>query len=392
MPQIRLNATSIGDLKACPQKFRLKHVCHIASVEDADSLRTGGNWHKCFEVYAQKIPDGSAILCDDPEDLDSTIQAFKDFRMARVVDYLNTAYSKIPSGKTPLDWAAERAILLTSFCVYQAYYAEQQLEVVATEQKFEIPLMHPRIGMPVNPKLAVVTGRMDSIVKFNSNLCVLERKSTSSDISEGAEYWNLLRKNEQVSIYALALRNMQEQFPGSQGNTLYDVWRKPQIEPKLLSEADYKKFWQTHQYCGQEFTVEDSVKDGVQIAIFVNKESAEIKPLAKGLTIRETSGMFAARLQETMTADPAKYFQRREIARTEQEIREFEKELFSVYTAMRIFGEESCYFSNPHSCKSPYPCEFIGVCYGVGAESVTADSEPPAGFRRLPLHPSQTGV
>jgi len=388
MNQIRLNATSIGDLKACPQKFRLKHVCQIAPVEDANSLRIGGSWHKCHEVYANVLRAARLVGSTTP----GGDEFEKQQAMDAVVEYLNTAYSKIPAGKTPLEWAAERAILLTSFCVYIAYYAEQQLEVVATEQKFEIPLMHPRIGMPVNPKLAVITGRMDSIVKFNGNFCVLERKSTSSNISEGAEYWNLLRKNEQVLIYALALRNMQDKFPGSQGNTLYDVWRKPQIEPKLLSAADCLHFEHSKTYFRQEFTVENSVKDGEIIAIFVNKESAELKPLIKGYTLRETPGMFAARLQETMTADPAKYFQRREIARTEQEIGEFERELFSVYTAVRIFGEESCYFSNPHSCKSPYPCEMIPICYGPGAESVTADSEPPAGFCRLPLHPSQTGV
>src|SRR5208337_1673916 len=127
--QIRLNASSISEFKACPQRFRLKNVCHIAPVEDADSLRMGSNWHKCFEVWEHAVTTWNL----PPHETVCTVQ---EAAIQCVVDYLNVAYQKIPNGKTPLEWAAERAILCTSFCVYQAYYAEQQLEVVATEQKF----------------------------------------------------------------------------------------------------------------------------------------------------------------------------------------------------------------------------------------------------------------
>jgi hypothetical protein len=288
--------------------------------------------------------------------------------------------------------------------VYQGYWANNPFIALASEQKFELPLNHPRLGVPIHPKLAVITGRMDQIVLHEGKVCVLERKSTSSDIAPDADYWQMLRKNEQVSIYALALRKILRHSEGwvdgydfsggyvpaqavngvmpRPGNTVYDVWRKPQIEPKNLTQEASAEFVQSGTYFGEVFGV-----CAAPIGFTVNGETAVVTPGKKEGTfaIRETVAMYGARLQSVMSEEPTRYFARREIARTVDEIAAYEREIFAVYTAMRAFEQESCYFSNPNHCKSPYPCEYIPVCYGPGAESVTNNSEPPAGFKRTHL-------
>jgi hypothetical protein len=393
MSAIRLNATSIGDFKACPTRFRLKHIEHLAPVEDADSLRMGTNWHKLHEVYTETLQYN--------REQQTSEELAQDNAISSIILHLNKAYENMPASKTVEEWGVEREILLRSFLVYLAYWQNNPLQVVATEQKFELPLLHPRVGMPMNPKLAVLTGRMDQIVMHNGRVCVLERKSTSQDIAEGAEYWHLLRKNEQVSIYALALRKMVRtsegwvdgyDFPSGYvaatqingvmpklGNTLYDVWRKPQIEPKKLTQEASAQFVADGAYFGEKF--ENYQPAELEFTVNGERVVAEAGKKPGTFAIRETIAMYGARLQATMAEDPARYFQRQEIARTDAEIAEFEKELFAVYTAMSIFEREQCYFSNPHACKSPYPCSFIAVCYGAGADSVKARGEPPPGYK-----------
>ena len=394
MSQIRLSATSIADFKKCPTLFRLRHVEHLAPVEDADALRMGSHWHRCHEVYAQQI---SAYSPDEGDSQES-------YALGGVIEHLNKAYESIPPNKTVEEWGVEREILLRSFLVYLAYWQNNQYDVIATEQKFELPVTHPRVGMPLNPKLAVMTGRMDQLVLWDGKVCVLERKSTSQDIAPDAEYWQLLQKNEQVSIYALALRKIVRSSEGfvdgydfsagyaaatphngvmpRLGNTLYDVWRKPQIEPKKLTQEASAQFVADGMYFGEKFkVVNESEPDGPYFQI--NGVNAEVEPGKKGGTfaIRETVAMYGARLQVTMSEDPSRYFARREIARTDAEIAEFEKELFAVYTAMSIFEKEKCYYSNPNACKNPMRCPFIGVCFGFGADSVKAGGEAPAGYK-----------
>lgn len=301
--QIRLSATSIAQFKACPQKFRLAQIEHLARLESADSLRIGSTWHKLFELAA----DTEAIIV-----------------------HLNEQYDGIPANKTAEEWGGEREMLLSLFLCYQEYWKDAPLRPIATEKKFELPLIHPRLGLPLSTKSVVVTGRMDQVIQQEDRICVLERKTTGSDIEPGAEYWTLLNKNEQVSIYAMALRRLDE-FKGNKGNTLYDVVRKPRHK------------------------------------------------VSKGETVEQ----YGERLREVISSEPGKYFQRKEIARTDQELDAFDKELFAVYTAIRATMEGGYWYENSHSCRSPFPCEFIPVCYGPGANNVCESQLIPSGFTRL---------
>jgi PD-(D/E)XK nuclease superfamily protein len=321
MNQIRLSATSISDFKACPTRYRLKYIEGLAPAVDADALRIGTTWHKLHEVWELNHTEYRlANPSHSPEE-------WREWTLDALVSHLNKAYENMPISKSQDEWGSEREMLLSLFLCYQGYWKDNQLEVIATEQKFEVPLMNPS-GLPVSTKSVVVTGRIDQTVMFNGHPCVLERKTTGSDITPGSEYWTLWRKNEQASIYAYAARQQ-----GFTGNVIVDVVRKPR-----------------HR-------------------------------LNKGESVEH----FGERLRDIISQEPASYFARQEIARTDSELDEFARDLYNVYVSIRHMQKDENWWSNPHSCHNPFPCNMVPICYGCGADAACDGVSVPAGFKRTDL-------
>ena len=162
---------------------------------------------------------------------------------------------------------------------------------------------------------------------------------------------------------------------------LYDVWRKPAIRPKKLTQADSKKFAATGEYCGETFKVSDTVgPDGLGIA--VNGRGAEVEPGAKEGTfaIRETPQMFGARLLEEITTNPEKYFARKEVDRSEADIKSFEHELYAIYKTISHMRKTGHWYPVETSCEDHGKCDFISSCY---SHHEIEEDETPAGFTKF---------
>ena len=169
------------------------------------------------------------------------------------------------------------------------------------------------------------------------------------------------------------------QHPVCFGNTLYDVWRRPSTKPKLLTQADTAEFQETKKYFGQEFDFEEV--DG--IINIVDGQEVESKIGKKGYAIRESNRMYAARLLDELTENPERYFQRKEIARTDAEIAQFRRELFNIYQAQRAFETADCWYENENQCRATFACQYIPICYGSGANAVCNGETTPDGFKRI---------
>lgn len=397
-----ISASSIQSLKACPQRFRLNYREGLRTDKDTDSQRMGTNWHGMHEVYAATLAEyrelqGTVMVRGGPSTPDKTLAS--EFALTAVIEHLNSRYEKMPNTKTPFEWALERQILLTSFVGYLWRWSEDPIEVLASEVAFDLPVHMPKTGLPLPTTEALRVGKIDHVIRWNGMVGNMERKSTTRSIEADSDYWDKAKKDTQVSMYALAFLDMRDAgvlpFEIEEnvrfGNTLYDVWHKPTIKPKDLSQKDTAAFVESQEYFGQEFEVQvlwdrapegtkgrDSVKH-----VLVDNEHVEFEMGVKGFSIKETVGMFAARLLNDIYERPDFYYARREIARTDQEIRKFRHEVYNIYQVMKTFSKTGHWYENESQCRATFPCPFIPICYGPGADAVCDGETTPQGFKRI---------
>jgi len=396
-----ISASAISALKACPQRFRLAYREGLRLTADTDNQRMGTNWHSMHEVYA-----GARVEQARVELGDRGHEERKEIALGEVVEHLNQRYRQMPASKTAKEWALERQILLTSFIGYLWYWQNDPVEVLASEVPFDLPLHAPRTGLPLPLHEVVRVGKFDHIVRWQGMVGCMERKSTSRSIASDSDYWDRAKKDTQVSMYALAFRDLVE-FEGNDilsaagvefstddrpGNTLYDVWHKPTIKPAMLTQKETAEFIQTGEYCGQKFKVdhwspvEGSIENTDHV-VHVDGNATEVEPGKKGFAIRETVEMFGARLLADIHTRPEFYYARKEIVRTDQEIRKFRCELFNIYEMQRLFDKTGHWYENESQCRATFPCSYIPICFGCGADAVCDGCTTPPGFRRLFVDP-----
>ena len=389
-----LSASSVAAFKACPQRFRLAYREGLRVALDTESQRVGTNWHSIHEVYQNALIEHGHKL-----GVSSTInEGIEAVALQAVVDHLNERYEKIPNGVTPQEWDLERQILLTSFVGYLWYYADDKIEYLQQEIPFSLPLHSPRTGLPLPETEVLRVGKIDHIIRWQGMVGVLERKSTTRSIEPDSDYWDKSKKDTQVSMYALAMRDLNTviglphniPFPGERyGNTLYDVWRRPLTKPKALTQKDTAAFMETGDYFGQKFhatarpATHPTDPSMVYAAVQVDAADAEVEGGKKSYAIRETAGMYAARLLAEIQETPTKFFQRREIARTDADLAKFRRELYNVYQAQKTMDRTGGWFENESQCRATFPCPFIPVCYGPGAEAVSDGQTIPPGYKRI---------
>jgi hypothetical protein len=307
-------------------------------------------------------------------------------------EHLEECYAMAPEWVTPEDWAIERQILATCFATYLWHYQDDPTETLATEHAFRMPLFNPRTGMQVPESRAVREGTIDRVVRWRGKVGHHEYKSTSSSIDDGGKYWEAVRHNDQVSMYALAFRDGGEDFTESLGitdedevgPTLYDVWHKPKSRPKMLTQKETAELLESGEYYGDEYTVELAA-DRMSAAVDGVGTLAKPGKAEGSVAIRETPAMFGSRLMAEIMAEPDTYFRRRPVVRTAKELDEFERELYNIYLSMRNMLRDETFYSDKTQCRATWTCEMVPVCHGPVAVDDVCDGETtPAGFHRVP--------
>lgn len=415
-----ISASSMAAYKKCPVSFKLGYREGLRRDEDTESQRMGTNWHAIHEIYHAEIAHArtvdAEIRADHPDKIVKGDPAESGHAngISAVINHLNDRYAKMPVSFDPIAWDLERQILLTSFIGYLWYWQNDPVEVLASEVPFELPVIEPRTGMPLPITEVRRVGKIDHVVRWQGMVGTIERKSTSRSIDADSDYWQNASKDTQVSMYAAAFREMTREKDGikslefsvtdgimwtiggeSIGNTLYDAWHKPTIKPAMLSQKDTLAFQQSKTYFKQSFAFEitgeepqpavDGVSPGTQpiVNIGENMEKAHVEQGKKGFAIRETPAMYAARLLADIQERPSFYFQRREIARTDADLKEFREELFAIYQTQKMMEKHNTWYSNTAQCRATFPCPFIGVCYGPGHRAVSTEKLTPDGYKRI---------
>ena len=390
MKKLILSASSISAFKSCPVRFRNAYVYGIRPIEDKESQRIGTNWHLLLEV-ASLVPGSECVGCKNEAaignpspyegcDICAGTGKVPSDIMEAVTRVLNRTYMDVKFAD-PEAKEIERVTLLHALAGYRWHYGEQQELVVATEQYFNLPLLNPQTGHPVPD--VFIEGRIDKLIELANGIAVKEHKSTSKSIDPDSTYWGHLNLDVQTTMYIYAARRMQlaelenlKQYELTRWdspliNTVkYDVYHKPTIRPKKLTQGDSKKFVADGMYCGQKFEVEPlKISAGTNRVIIpgfnVNGTETEIEPGSKPRTfaIRETPDMFGARLLKDITERPEFYFRCIELTRTDAELKAFEQELYDICKNMQFMIRSSRFYTNEHQCEATFRCDYIESCY-----------------------------
>lgn len=376
MNEIKLSATAIQDWEECRLRFLYRYMYGLQPEEQKDSRRIGETWHGMHEII-RMVPQTKCPKCMKRKEIRENCYlcdgtgVLPDDMMDAVVRYIDHVYSgPIPENKTAEEMQVERITLLYSFYGYRWFYARDRFETVASEVWFDNPIVDPE----KRRKLAHcrIVGKVDHILRdtVTGLLYVGERKSTSQNLQD-MKYWNRLAQDVQISTYLYQLRIAQrlgklKEHGIAKNDPLihgvwYDVWHKPDIKPKRLSQHDTKEFLETQVYCGEKFDVFiTEYTDSLRVNI--NRVKAQVVEGKQGISIVETPEMYGERLLSDISERPDHYFAQREIARDDKQMMEYEANLARVLKAVRYFEKNDLWTPNCRSCRSPFYCDFVSLC------------------------------
>jgi len=341
----RLTATRLASLRRCPRQHYYRYELGLSRTREKDALRLGSAFHAGMEANNSGLAPDLAVA-----------QATQ-------------GYDQRPAWADPWEWEVERETVRHLLAGHFWRYGEDQLEFVAVEKSFEIPLTNPDTG-EVSTNF-VLAGKIDALVRLpDGRLAVLEYKTAGEDISPDSDYWLRLRCDPQISQYVLAARALGFDV----ATVLYDVTRKPTIKPvqvPILDEA------------GQKIVL-DAQGQRVLTAAGKPRQTSDSK-LGYVLQARpETPVEYGERLLADIAERPDFYFQRREVPRLEDELAEFQIELWQQAEQLADTRRHGRWFRNVGKMTCDY-CQFANLCLNsIRVEPGVA----PSGFEILrDVHP-----
>ena len=333
-----LTHSAMQTYRRCARQYDYKYNRRLSRTSDSKALRMGAAIHKGIEL--KRLDDKNGVVRDRQEYIDAATDGIED--------------------------AFEAAVVATLLAGYFWRYQEENLIPLEVESVFEMPLVNPETGTA--SRTFTLMGKCDEYAEILDREYLVERKTTSEDISEGSQYWQRLRIDPQISLYYLAAR----QRGLNPASIVYDVIRKPTIQPRQIPELDADGLKIVTDAAGERVYK----KDGTP------RQSA-----GEGMTLLsrlETPEEYAERLWDDILERPDFYFARREIPRLESDLEEFQFEVWQ--TGQLIMASDRAGMFPRHVGRHCDWCEFADLCMqGIRPEPGTT---PPAGYEfREALHP-----
>lgn len=250
----------------------------------------------------------------------------------------------------------QAAILATEYVrhYYNADY--QRYNTEAVELETDNSVVNPTSG--AKSRTFFHSSKLDGLAfdRFSNETVIIEHKSTGEDLGDGSPYWRKLTIDSQVSKYILS---MKESGRVEVRSVLYDVVKKPTTGPKRVVAKLVREAAETGAYYGFWIPAEE---------LATLRQAYEAgKGKSGGFTGKydETMVLYGLRLRSIVSSDPAAFFQRRLIVRTDEEIEEYASELWQLSKEIRESRNAGVAPRNTSNC-SQYGrlCEYFPICTG----------------------------
>lgn len=310
-------------LKLCARKHYYAYEAGITTQRESEALRMGRIYHVALDALAlgKSLEQVFAIITDN--------------------------YATMPQYADAFDWAVEREKVMRLICGYVWFWRDEKIEILATESVFSLPILNPETRCPT--PLFSKAGKIDKKIRLESGIVgVMEHKTTSDSIEGDSEYWDILRLDPQISMYFTSDPTLQ--------TILYDVTRKPATKPS------------------QTKTHPKAIKDDYKL--FGRWYGEVIEGATAELPERETVQMYGARLAADITENPARFYARREVGRTEADVEAFNLDLWQDQLLLRHRQKLNLWPRTPSADTCSW-CEFKRPCF---ANIYPINSVPPEGF------------
>ena len=295
--------------RRCLREHHLQYEEGYRGVHVSDALRFGTLWHLGMEGWWRAGLAAEARLD------------------------MAAAYVSAAPDVDPFDAVKVEELLRG----YDARWGGEVYETLAVELEFRVPMVNPGTGAA--SRTWQMGGKMDLLLRQGDRVLLGEHKTSSEDISPGSNYWRRLRLDGQVGTYYAGASALGYDVEAC----LYDVIHKPTIRPAKATPADARKF----------------KKDGT---LYANQREAD-----------ETPAEYRARLREDIAEHPEAYYQRAEVVRLEDEMRDY---LFDTWNLGRLIREAELaqrWPRNPDACtRYGRLCGFFPACTGeAGLDDTT---------------------
>lgn len=309
--------------RACSRLQHLRYEIGVQPIYDGDALKFGTLFHAGLEAWwkAWQLP--------------------ADERLAVALAALS--YEADPF---------ERAKAEVMMFGYHLRWGAEPYDVIAVEAPFECALRNPQTGAA--SRTWRLAGKLDAIVidRRDGLTRIVEHKTSSEDVSPGSEYWRRLRMDGQVSVYYEGARMLGHDVAGC----VYDVAGKPAIRPGTVALVDGDGIKIVHDATGERVRTKDGKKwrqTGDTEAGYV----LQSRP--------ETPEEYRARLVELISENPGRFFQRGEVVRLDEEMREAMSDVWQIGQAVRENQLNRTWPRNPDACaRFGRTCAFFSVCSG----------------------------
>jgi RecB family exonuclease len=337
--------------RACLRRHQWSYELGVRPIREHDALRMGSVFHLGAELLQPAFGMAATATPDDPQPGSQQAEA----------EALNAIYQAVSQYERPAPWCQDaegvyewqvegetvKALLLAYFFRYRG----ERITTLAAELAFDLPLVNPQTGH--ESRLWRLAGKIDRIVGLpDGRVAVLETKTTGQSLDDASDYWTRLRLDGQLSLYVYAARQLG--YPVE--TVLYDVVRKPEIQPARATPPEKRKYRKD---------------DG---KLYAGQREQD-----------ETPAEFGVRLNQDILARPEFYFARKEIPRLDADLNEAQAEWWQQARLLRDCQIAGRWFRNPNSCLMPFRCDYWNLCSsGVRPET----GNVPAGYQRVAnVHP-----
>lgn len=331
--------------KVCRKRHQFAYELGIRSRLDGKALRMGSAYHAGIESLG------------------------KGGSLSDAVESVRAHYGNAPDGFDLYDWLIECETVVRLICGYEWRWRSDAIKNIAAEQAFELPLLNPETNKPST--VFNLAGKIDGIVELpDGRLAVKECKLLGDDIGMDSELWRRLRIDHQISLYVLAARRLG--YPVD--CVLYDVSRKPTIGPTLLPMLDEEGLKIVRDRDGNRVrNAPTKPKNSCELCQGKGEKGECVCSLgswrqtadkekgyeldARLMTVEE----WGDKLNNDIAARPEFYYARHEVPRLDQDLAEYESELWDIQQTIREAQRNERWYrtSNKNTCGF---CSFFDLC------------------------------